>query len=292
MILKKANTDIIQKFKFNPASSGSSPEIKNFPTFTPSFKEPTNDSTTIKENNSILSLRDLGFEDHFLKDKKNLFKTVTFSSLSQKDLINKKWKLLLNVTKTIIRLRSIKIQRLSTEMIDKLEIRKGSNGIPLSSKREKRENTNTQKPLDYITDQIRLFQYIENGFDQYENEIVDILRKNKFINDVNYENQTPIYASCVNGHVKMTKILIDNGADYLKLYDNDKESILDVAVRFNYVSLVKFLLNSCKWPNQYIKRSMKLIDETHSNKAISKLFKEYNKKIKKKDKCFCSCFGM
>lgn len=290
MILKKSNTETAQKFKFNPTASGSSAEIKIFPTFTPSIKYSTNDSTTIKENNSILSLGDVGFEENFFKDKKNLFKSIT--TLSHKDLLDKKWKLLFNVTKTIIRLRSIKIQRVSTEMIDKLEIKKGSGGIPLSSKREKKENTNNQKPLDYITDQIRLFQYIENGFDQYENEIVDIIRKNKFINDVNYENQTPIYASCVNGHVKMTKILIDNGADYLKLYDNDKESILDVAVRFNYVSLVQFLLNSCKWPIHYIRRSMKLIDETNSNKAISKLFKEYHKKNEKKDKCICNCFGM
>lgn len=294
MLLKKSNTDIKNNIEFF-FSNSKSIRIKNCPTYTPCLKLSTNDSTTVKENNSLISIKDIEFEENFFKEKKNLFKTLSNNSLTDNSIsIIKKWYVLLNVTFALIRMRNIKIQRISTEMIDKLTFEKSG----MKSTRQKKENkvekssSMNNQPLDYITEQIKLFQYIENGLDKYENEIIQILKRNNFINDFNYENQTPIYASCLNGHVKMTKILIDNGADYLKLYDKDQESILDVAVRFNYVSLVEFLLQYCKWPKSYIRRSMKYINKRKSNKAMNKLFKNMNKKEKKENGCFCGCFGL
>ena len=244
MLLKKSNTDIKNNIEFF-FSNSKSIRIKNCPTYTPCLKLSTNDSTTVKENNSLISIKDIEFEENFFKEKKNLFKTLSNNSLTDNSIsIIKKWYVLINVTFALIRMRNIKIQRISTEMIDKLAFEKSGMNTTAQKKENKVDKSSSvnNQPLDYITAQIKLFQYIENGLDKYENEIIQILKRNKFINDFNYENQTPIYASCLNGHVKMTKILIDNGADYLKLYDKDQESILDVAVRFNYVSLVEFLL--------------------------------------------------
>ena len=94
--------------------------------------------------------------------------------------------------------------------------------------------------MSYILDQIKLFQLIKYGSDKYEEEIIKLLKKNNFVNDLNYENYTPLYVAYLNGYDKIAKILIDNGADYLILNVNN-ESILDISVRWNYYKLTNFL---------------------------------------------------
>ena len=215
------------------------------------------------------------FVGNFLKDKYKILNDYPNESLNHNAIIHK-WYVLINVMIAIFKMRKFNIKNLSlsnlNEIFNKKKVIQNKNKFKNSIIEEKEKD----KDMSYILDQIKLFQLITYGYDKYEDEIINLLKKNNFVNDLNYENYSPLYVACLNGYEKIAKILIDNGADYLILNVNN-ESILDISVRWNYYKLTNFLLFNCNWPEQYIKNSYKLIQ----NKDMKKLFVNY-KNLKKK----------
>ena len=248
----------------------------------PMSKFPTYESITtmLETNSSDNENEEIIFIENFFKEKYRSFTEYPIESVSYNKIIHK-WYVLINVFIAIIHLRKFQIQKLTTSNFS--EIFKGKLNKTRNCIKEKTNisnnslltsnNINKDLEMNYILDQIKLFQLIRFGIDKYEKDIIDLLKKHNFVNDKNYENLTPLYLACINGNEKMVKLLIDNGANYL-LLDVNNESILDISVRWNYYKLIKFLLINCKWPINYIKNAYRLVQ----NKDIRTLFAKYKKK--------------
>ena len=248
----------------------------------PMSKFPTYDSITtmLETNRSEDENEEIIFIENFFKEKYKIFNEYPDESFSNNKIIHK-WYVLINVFIAIIHMSKIKLQKLSTSNFS--ELLKGKLNKKRNCIKEKNNisnnslltsnNINKDIEMNYILDQIKLFQLIRFGIDKYEKDIIDLLKKHNFVNDKNYENLTPLYLACINGNEKMVKLLIDNGANYL-LLDVNNESILDISVRWNYYKLIKFLLINCKWPINYIKNAYRLVQ----NKDIRTLFAKYKKK--------------
>jgi hypothetical protein len=95
--------------------------------------------------------------------------------------------------------------------------------------------------FNIIGDQILLFDYIATGHEENNENILKILKKERkirinkemvneeeenlndeknfqiinLVNHTNVDGFTPLYFACLNGHVKMVDLLINNGADHL-----------------------------------------------------------------------------
>ena len=243
------------------------------------IKNQTSDSvTTMMETFSSYTEEDEMnlFSDYFFKEKFKTFEEYPQEKISKNYIIHK-WYILINVIIALLHMRNFKIKKLSSKDLKQHFHKKEKNRKEIFNNKESKEinDSTNDEHMKYIFDQIKLFQIIEYGYDKYKNEIIDLIKKNNFINDKNYENCTPLYIACINGFENIAKILIDNGADYLLLNIN-QESVLDISVRWNYYQLTKFLLFYCKWPSQYINNASKLIH----NQEIKKLFVNY-KKIQK-----------
>jgi ankyrin repeat protein len=248
----------------------------------PMSKFPTYDSITtmLETNRSEDENEEIIFIENFFKEKYKIFNEYPDESFSNNKIIHK-WYVLINVFIAIIHMSKIKLQKLSTSNFS--ELLKGKLNKKRNCIKEKNNisnnslltsnNINKDIEMNYILDQIKLFQLIRFGIDKYEKDIIDLLKKHNFVNDKNYENLTPLYIASINGNEKMVKLLIDHGANYL-LLDVNNESILDISVRWNYYKLTNFLLLHCKWPINYIKNAYRLIQ----NKDIRKLFIKYKKK--------------
>jgi hypothetical protein len=248
----------------------------------PMSKFPTYDSITtmLETNRSEDENEEIIFIENFFKEKYKVFNEYPDESFSNNKIIHK-WYVLINVFIAIIHMSKIKLQKLSTSNFS--ELLKGKLNKKRNCIKEKNNisnnslltsnNINKDIEMNYILDQIKLFQLIRFGIDKYEKDIIDLLKKHNFVNDKNYENLTPLYIASINGNEKMVKLLIDHGANYL-LLDVNNESILDISVRWNYYKLTNFLLLYCKWPINYIKNAYRLIQ----NKDIRKLFIKYKKK--------------
>jgi hypothetical protein len=190
-------------------------------------------------------------------------------------------------------------------------IEKGKDSIkPISI--NKAENVEVYNPNDLkeVTKQVTLFQYVKYGREKDIPEILKIIksdtRKNTFdqtnkankpyffINQKNYEGLTLLYVACLNGHVNMSKILLDNGADHLQKCGggNEAQSVLDAAVRWGHQKLVEFLLVNCKWPTDYLKSSLKEATELKNEKLTQMLKKAIirERNESKKNSCSCFCF--
>jgi len=234
------------------------------------------DNTTLEKDNSE--------DNNSEMETKGILNTKSQRSNFKNLSIKRKWNVLINAVIIVRNLRKFKTEPLSIENFDSVfePIKKEKK----LSERTKIINKAIEKidpQMDYITDQIQLFQLIEYGYDKKEEKMKELIKKHNFINDINYEKHTPLYVACLNGYPKIAKILIDNGADPLKLsYEN--ESILDVAVRMNYLNLIKFLLEYyTKWPYHYILKAKNLT----SNSEIKKIFRKYKRKnIKDSNCCF------
>ena len=243
----------------------------------------TTHSNSISETETIIN-EDISLENINSSDIKIInLKIIKNRTIHQKKIIHK-WYKIINCLIIIINFKKIKTQPLTFKsfnlMMNQRNIKNKEKISNYSNKNSLNETDNSK--FCYVKDQIKLFQLIEYGYDKHLNEIEELLKKNKFVNDQNYEKITPLFAACINGYSDIAKVIIDNGGNYLKI-NSDGDSILDVAVRFNYIKLVKFLLNYCKWPQNYINKSKSYIQ----NKTIEKNFKLYEKKNKQKNYCFC-----
>ena len=231
----------------------------------------TTHSNSISETETIIN-EDISLENIDSSDIKIInLKIIKNRTIHQKKIIHK-WYKIINCLIIIINFKKIKTQPLTFKSFN----------LMMNQRNNKNKEKISNSKFCYVKDQIKLFQLIEYGYDKHLNEIEELLKKNKFVNDPNYEKITPLFAACINGYSDIAKVIIDNGGNYLKI-NSDGDSILDVAVRFNYIKLVKFLLNYCKWPQNYINKSKSYIQ----NKTIEKNFKLYEKKNKQKNYCFC-----
>ena len=118
--------------------------------------------------------------------------------------------------------------------IDLMASKKNINNNPSQAKK-----TNYDDSFDIIGDQILLFEYLANGNEENNENILKLLDKErkirinkdlspeeenenkdnvmiiKLINHLNVDGFTPLYFTCLNGHVKMVDFLIKNGGDHL-----------------------------------------------------------------------------
>ena len=232
---------------------------------------------------SVTTLEKENLEDNNSDIEKKGLQNFTQRSNFQNLPTNRKWNVLINAVITVKNLRKFKTQVLSIENFDSVfdPLKKEKK---LTERSQKIINKDSEKDpqMDYIMDQIQLFQLIEFGYDKHEDKIKELIKKHNFVNDINYEKRTPLYEACLNGYPTIAKILIDNGADPLKL-SCENESVLDVAVRMNYVNLVEFLLEYySKWPINYLQKAKSLI----VNSEINKIFRKYERKNIKE----CCCF--
>lgn len=97
--------------------------------------------------------------------------------------------------------------------------------------------------FNILGDQILLFDYIANGHEENNENILKIIKKERrikpnkdldheenvdekeklnedyviinLVNHMNIDGFSPLYFACLNGHVKMVDLLIKNGADHL-----------------------------------------------------------------------------
>lgn len=227
---------------------------------------------------SVTTLEKENLEDNNSDIEKKGLQNFTQRSNFQNLPTNRKWNVLINAVITVKNLRKFKTQVLSIENFDSVfdPLKKEKK---LTERSQKIINKDSEKDpqMDYIMDQIQLFQLIEFGYDKHEDKIKELIKKHNFVNDINYEKRTPLYEACLNGYPTIAKILIDNGADPLKL-SCENESVLDVAVRMNYVKLTKFLLDYyTKWPSHYIYKAKSLTSNSEIKRFILRYEKKYNR---------------
>jgi ankyrin repeat protein len=97
---------------------------------------------------------------------------------------------------------------------------------------------NYDDSFNIIGDQILLFEYLADGSEENNENILKLLNKEikikinkdiseddldnnnnimviKLVNHINIDGFTPLYFTCLNGHVKIVDLLIKNGGDHL-----------------------------------------------------------------------------
>jgi ankyrin repeat protein len=70
------------------------------------------------------------------------------------------------------------------------------------------------------------------------------------------------------------------------IHDDDKESPLDVAVRWNHQNVVKYLLENVQWTEDEIKRAIK---QDEINLELKRILKAYSKRRFNCFFNFCIC---
>ena len=109
------------------------------------------------------------------------------------------------------------------------ENRKKNNQQNSQNKDKFNDNENNfDENYEELTKQYKFFDYITSGLDEYKEKIIEIIQNDKmrekfrkenkqfyFVNRKNLEGITPLYNSCLNGHVKITELLVNNDADHL-----------------------------------------------------------------------------
>jgi hypothetical protein len=151
-----------------------------------------------------------------------------------------------------------------------------------------------------VNKQAKLFDYCASGLDGNLIKIVEILQSDTklhiygeaqkhyyFVNQKNDVGITPLYMSCLNGHVKVVELLIKYSADHLQKCGekHEEQSVLDVSIRWGHVKLVEYLL-TLKWDVEYLKNGVKEA-EKRNNETIKKMLQISIKRRKSKFSC---CF--
>lgn len=102
-------------------------------------------------------------------------------------------------------------------------------------------------------------------------------------------NQTPIYVGCRNGNLKIVQLLLDQQADphiLSEVDDEEYETALQVAVRWDHKIVVEYLLQNVKWSQEEIKKTIKMKNINHD---LFIMLKEYSKKRYNCLFNFCLC---
>ncbi|OMJ72393.1 hypothetical protein SteCoe_29186 [Stentor coeruleus] len=93
----------------------------------------------------------------------------------------------------------------------------------------------------------------------------------------------PLYESCKYGFLDTAKLLIKYGSDPYLLSDNgeDVETCLEVAVRWNHISIVQYLMETLNWQYKTLKKCLKATNSPKIKEMITP------KIVKRKGFCFC-----
>lgn len=84
---------------------------------------------------------------------------------------------------------------------------------------------------------------------------------NHLINKANRLNQTPLYLACRNGNLAVVTFFVEQQADphlLSNIDDDEQETPLEVAARWNHQSVVKYLLDNVNWSEEEIKRAIQI----------------------------------
>jgi ankyrin repeat protein len=95
------------------------------------------------------------------------------------------------------------------------------------------------------------------------------------VNKPNRMNQTPLYLACRNGNLSVVKFLIEQQADphiLSNVDEEEKESTLQVAVRWNHRHLVVYLLGNFSWSEREIRDAIRVSDMQPEILLILKLY--------------------
>lgn len=147
----------------------------------------------------------------------------------------------------------------------------------------------TRSALDDLRKMDRFFELIQKGGDKDipllqreldrdpKKHFYDRSNPNHLINKTNRFNQTPLYLACRNGNLAVVTFFIEQQADphlVCNVDDDEKETPLEVAARWNHQSVVKYLLENVNWNEDEIKSAIK-IEEL--NPQVLRMLKQYAK---------------
>ncbi len=135
------------------------------------------------------------------------------------------------------------------------------------------------KPLKFrnqVNNEEQLFNLIRSNEPR---DIEDLLKNNSNI-DINKKNKhgsTPLILATYSGHLKIVKILIENGAD-VNLRSNDKTTPLIWATVGNHVPIVRYLLNNNAEIDAQDKHGFTALmwAASKNNETLVKIFLQYN----------------
>lgn len=98
------------------------------------------------------------------------------------------------------------------------------------------------------------------------------------LNRRNFQGQTLLYVAAKHGLLQVVKLLVQKGADHRvsSVLENETETALEVAARWGYVDVFRFLVLNLEWEPQVIERCAQL------KPCVARLVKQLRKK---------SCFG-
>lgn len=117
-----------------------------------------------------------------------------------------------------------------------LNCKKEFNNLP-QNQINKEKKIHYDDSFNIVGDQILLFEYLANGSEENNENILKLLNKEikiktnkdipdeemnedhimtiKIVNHLNIDGFTPLYFTCLNGHTKMVDLIIKNGGDHL-----------------------------------------------------------------------------
>jgi ankyrin repeat protein len=159
----------------------------------------------------------------------------------------------------------------------------------------------TKHALDDLRQQDRFFDLIQKGGDKDipllqreldrdpKRHFYDRSNPAHLINKTNRLNQTPLYLACRNGNLAVVTFLLRQQADphiLSNIHNDDKESPLDVAVRWDHKKIVEFLLENVQWTEDEIKRTIKQED---INLELQRILRAYSKRRFNCFFNFCLC---
>ena len=105
--------------------------------------------------------------------------------------------------------------------------------------------------------------------------------KHHILNNKNSSNQTPLYVGAKNGHLDVVQFLLERGANpHIKSYVsvNEKESLLDVSIRWSHIQIVEYLLKNVKWTRKEIQMAYKNVADEDDISVIKVALKSYSKR--------------
>lgn len=237
---------------------------------------------------------------------------------SNKSPSHYKWKKVFKVFKSISLLKQHEIKSLENEIDFAIDLQDYQERLFINTKNSNNESTNKNNNNDELKQTIHealtkvntnksrdslkmeVYHLIIEGENDCEDRIRTILNYNpdknirspsdplNLFNTALLGGQNLLYVACKEGKEKIVSLFLSNGFNARLTSQIDKdtwENPLECACRWNYIKVVKLLLNEGNYTFNEIKKAMKL---KNLNKSIKKLLVEAIKKLEKETlSCFC-----
>lgn len=128
-------------------------------------------------------------------------------------------------------------------------------------------------------DLVRIQNLITNNPKRY---MIDNSCSDSYVNK-QFNGIRPLYESCKHGFLDTVMLLIKFGADPLLMSDNggEAETCLEVAVRWNHIHIVKYLMENYLWNQKVLRNCFKAT----CNPIVKNILAP--KLMKKRGFCFC-----